>query len=200
VVNKVAEKQLKFFGAEEKKEVSKKKTKDSPITKRDIFFMSLLAFVTTGLLFSGVFIIIGSVSGYAVLDFSGEKEVSTDEVAIQEAPPVEEIIEEVVEETTEEETQEDEVPVEEVVAVADDPCGEDIVILEGKDHQYGSKTITAKLVSNFAAQLSVGGSTMLFSVGETQDVNGLKIKIMDTDIIDEGSAAELKKVTLQVVC
>jgi hypothetical protein len=175
----VAEKQLKFFGAQKKEETKKTKatTSSSSVGKKDIFLMSFFAFLAAGFVFGTLFLIVGTITGNSVIDLSGEKGVMIEET--EDTVVAEETTEEP--ETTPEVTEEETVEEEEPAPVVESDCGKDISLDKDDTFSYEGKTIIPKLVAGHSAQISVGGKSVLLSVGSTEEINGLKIKLLDTD-------------------
>ena len=173
---------LRFVADEEKKVNS--------LTRKDIFLMSFLAFVCAGLLFSAVFLAatnISDLSGMAVFDaeetveetIEGQLEIAPEDL-VEEEP--EEVIEEPVEEEPEVVEEVLEEVVEEVVEEETSDCGLQFDIASGKSTSIESKTVKIGLVETFAAQVNVGGSkAYLMSTGESMAINGLTIKLVDTN-------------------
>jgi hypothetical protein len=199
----VEDKQLRFFGAKEEKEKVKKgnTSTSSPVyaTKKDVFFMSFLAFMLVGLVFTGIFFATGTITGNAIFDLSGEEE--GDANLVPESETVEETTEEAVENTTEETTEEaventkeetiEETTEEAVEEESSDLCNKDIEIDVGESYDFDGKDIAVKLVSGSSTQLSVNGKLRLISVTDEQEINGLKISLEDT---------KTDSVVIQVIC
>lgn len=159
-----------------------KPTTSDHISKKDLFLMSFLGFLTGGILILGLLFFTGAITGNVVLDLSGEEEVVTEETGspVIESP-VENITEVVWEETTsivEEPVVE---PIVEEVVEESDPCGSgnEIVLTLGKIYAHNGRDVILKLAGDFAAQISVGGKKEFIDVGDTMDINGMAITMVD---------------------
>lgn len=183
---------------EDKKEDSKKfraykstdesNTKSSSLQKKDIFLMSFFGFIAAGAVLLLLLFITGVLTGYVAFDidlpdFPGEKEVTPEETPV--IPAAENITETINETVVEEVVEEEE---EEVL-----PCAQDITLTLNDGHRYGLKVITLKLVSDYSAQISVGGKSEFMDVSDTTTINGLKITLMDSS--ESGQNA-----VIQVAC
>lgn len=156
-------------------------------TRRDVFLMFFLAFISGGILILGILFFTGAITGDTVFDLSGEKEVKQE---VSETPVIDAPL--IVENLTNESVGTEPV-VETVQEQPSDLCGEDILLTLGESTEYNDRVIILKLAGEFAAQISVGGQPSLVSVGETQEINHLNIYLADSNEAD-GTA------TIQVPC
>ena len=160
--------------------------KKEPITKKDIFVMSFFGFIVAGVVLALIGLVVyGSVTGYISINLPEEKEV------------VEEELLPVIENTTNETAVVVEIPIvnvtTEVVEPAD-PCDTDMILALNEYSYYNGRQIEMTLVSDYAVQISVGGSKpSLISVGETLTINRMGIYLSDASE-SENTA------TIQVVC
>ncbi len=162
------------------------------LEKKDIFLMSFFAFVAAGIVFLLLLLVTGVLTGYVAFDVDLPEFPGEEEVVLEEAPVIP-AVEETINETTE---VEEEVVVEEVVEEEVEevlPCGEDITLALNDGYKYGLKVITLKLVSDYSAQISVGGKSEFMDVGNTATINGLEITLIDCSSSDENAV-------IQVVC
>ncbi len=185
------ETQPKFrpFRSEETEQQPSQKKDSLSITRRDLYFMSFLGFLTAGILLLGVLFLTGAITWDAVIGLSGEEEVVSEETT---APVIDSIANETTNETIAEaaaNTTEEEVVVEEEVVEESDPCGSDneIILVLDDPYEYNGREIEVTLASDFSAQISVGGVKGLVSVDETVEINGLDITLVDGSEAD-GSA------------
>lgn len=168
------------------------------VSKKDLFLMSFLGFITGGILILALLFFTGAITGNVVLDLPGEKEVLTEELATPVVEtPVEnatELVTEVVEEVIVEEPVIEEVVEEEVIEESD-PCGpeNEITLALDESYDHNGREVILKLAGEFAAQISVGGKKELISVGETMDINGESITMTD------GSETE-QTATIYIAC
>lgn len=164
-----------FRSAETEQPAKEEKTTHGSVSRSDLYVMSFLGFISGGVLILGLLFLTGAITGEAVWDLSGEEEVIVEEtVPVIEAP---------ITNTTENTTIEEEVVeavVEEVVEESD-PCGPDneITLALGDPFEYNGREIEAILAGDFSAQIAVGGLKEFISVGETLDINGLDITMLD---------------------
>ena len=148
------------------------------VTRKDLFLMSFLSFLTGGVLILGLLFFTGAIAGNVALNFPGEKEVVVEETATPVIETPEETIEEIVEPIVEE------VVEEEPVVEASDPCGSEnqITLYLDEAYDHNGRKVLLKLASEFSAQISVGGSKgELISVGETMEINGMTLTMTDGD-------------------
>jgi hypothetical protein len=156
------------FGIREDKERAAPK----PLTKKDVFLMSFLAFIVGGLIFSGIFFISGSGSGKAVSDLSGEEEVvqpEVYEVVLQEVPEEEPVVEEIVEEEEEEE-----------IDLSTEYCDEIVSFKEGVLEEIRGVDFKVSIVEASSAYVLIDGDGGLLSTGETREIGGMEIKLTST--------------------
>ena len=154
------------------------------VHRKDIFMMSFFGFIAAGVVFLLLLFITGVLTGYVSFDvdmpgFSGEEEVIPEETpvipAVETVTEIAPVVEEVV--------------VEEEVL----PCDQDISLVLNDGYRYGLKVITLKLVSDYSAQISVGGKSDFLDTGSTATINGLKITLIDSS---EASTSAI----IQVAC
>ncbi len=172
------------------------KVSHDSISKKDLFLMSFLGFITGGILILGLLFFTGAITGNVVLDLSGEKEVVTEELAVPVVEtPVENTTELVTNITEEVVVEEPVVEIVEEVVEESDPCGSENEITLALDESYdhNGREVILKLAGDFAAQISVGGKKELISVGETMDINGESITMTD------GSEAD-QTVSIYIAC
>ena len=154
------------------------------VTRKDLYLMSFFGFLTGGILILGLIFLTGAITGNALLGLPGEKEVVLEETT---ASVIEPVINETIEETTVPVVEEivEEV-VEEVIVEESDPCGpeNEVILLLNDPYDYNGREVELKLASDFSAQISVGGKKELISVGESLEINGLDLSMVD------GSEAE----------
>ena len=189
-----------FRSAEtETQEQPKQKVSHESVSKKDLFLMSFLGFITGGILILGLLFFTGAITGNVILDLSGEKEVVTEELV---TPVVETPVENSTETTNvtqevvvEEPVVEEVVEVEEEVVEVSDPCGpeNEITLALDETYSHNGRDVILKLAGDFAAQISIGGKKELISVGETMDINGESITMTD------GSEAD-QTVTISIAC
>lgn len=166
------------------------------VSRKDLFLMSFLGFLTGGILILGLLFFTGAITGNVVLDLSGEKEVTEETVSPVIESPVENVTEVVWENTTEEVVEEVIVEtVEEEVVEESDPCGSgnEIVLELDKTYDHNGRDVILRLAGDFAAQISVGGKKEFLDVGQTMDINGLSITMVD------GSEAS-QNVVITIAC
>ena len=188
-INKI--KKTLYRGSPEVKTVAPKRVntnQTSPnLTKKDVFLMSFLAFFCAGLLLTGLFFAGTTLTTNAIsfdtFDFLGGEEVingSTEEVN---PTLIEEVEEEIIEEIVEEVIVEEE--------VIDEDCDETFTIAEGSSATIAGKTVVLKLSSSSAVQLSVGGRVQMMEAGDTEEINGINLRVTE---------ASTEEATLRVVC
>lgn len=157
-------------------------SKISPLTRKDIFVMSLFGFFAGGLLLGIIALVVGSVTGYISLDiFPGEEEVAGEELPVignTTNTTTEVVVETVVNETVVEEEPED-------------PCDIDVTLNLDETYKWNKRAIILKLVDTYAAKISVGGKSDLLSKGDTVTVNGLPVTLVNTD-----TTAETAEITI----
>lgn len=161
------------------------------VSRKDLFLMSFLGFITGGILILGLLFFTGAITGNISLDLPGEKEVVTEETA---GPVIELPVENSTEITNITElvnvTQEPvvvvEQPVVEEVVETTDPCGPENQITLHLDEIYdhNGREVILKLAGEFAAQISVGGKKELISVGETMSINSMSVTLVDGNEVD----------------
>jgi hypothetical protein len=170
------------------------------LTRKDVFLMSFLAILVAGLLFSGAYFVAANASGFTIADLSGEEEVSDTESDDENTEAQVEVTTETTD--TEEETEEEiviEEEVEELECEADKDCDDGEVcednecVEEEEDCEdvtetlevdesftFEGKTVKLKLVSEGAAQVSVGGKAVLIS-DSIEEINGIEVLLLDSD-------------------
>jgi len=157
------------------------KVSHDSVSKKDLFLMSFLGFITGGILILGLLFFTGAITGNVVLDLPGEKEVVVEDIT---TPVVETPVENTTEATTnitEEVIVEEEPVVEEVVVEEVDHCGSEneITLTLNEAYDHNGREIVLKLASDFTAQISVGGKKELIDVGSTKEINGESITMVD---------------------
>ena len=162
-------------------QIDKKGISSDSVTKKDLFLMSFFAFITGGVLILGVLFFTGAITGNVELDFPGGNEVTLEETTtpvIETPESTEEVTETLVETPVVEE-----VVLEEPVAEVSDPCGSEneIVLYLDEIYEHNGRQVILKLAGEFSAQISVGGKKELISVGESVEINGMPITMVDGD-------------------
>jgi len=146
----------------------------SSVSRKDIFLFSLLGFLFGGVIIVALFFLTGPITGGVTLDLLGEKEVT------EEASPTTTSTDTV--ESVGTETVPEEVVVETVVEEEEsDPCGleNEITLYLDETYDHNGRPVILKLAGDFAAQISVGGKKELLSTGETMEINGLEVTLVD---------------------
>jgi hypothetical protein len=168
---------------------------EGSLHKKDVFLMSFFAFLAAGVVILLLLLIIGVSTGYITFDidwpdFPGEKEETPEETPIipAEENVTEEVGEEIVADVVEDVVTEEVVEEEEIL-----PCDQDISLVLNDGYKYGLKVITLKLASDYSAQVSVGGKNEFMDVGDSAEINGLTITLIDSSEASESA-------TIQVAC
>lgn len=178
---------------------AKKPLHHESVSKKDLFLMSFLGFITGGILILSLLFFTGAITGNVVLDLPGEKEVMTEETLgltgeapVENTTQVVNVTEEIV---VEEPVVEEVVEVEEEAVEESDPCGSEnpMTLTLNEAQEYNGREIVLKLASDFTAQISVGGKKELIDVGSTKEINGLDITMTD------GSEADATA-TIYIAC
>jgi len=161
------------------------------VSRKDLFLMSFLGFLTGGILILGLLFFTGAITGNVSFDLLGEKEVVEELANPVIESPVQNITEVVWNDTETEVLVEEPVVVEKVL----DPCGPENIILLKVDETYdhNGRDVILRLTGDFAAQISVGGKKEFIDVGDTVEINGMTITMTD------GSAAD-QTATIYIAC
>ncbi|MDP3728116.1 MAG: hypothetical protein Q8R18_01545 [bacterium] len=169
-----------FRSAATEAPVKKDETNNSSlhiISRRDLFLMSFLGFLSGGILILGLLFFTGAITGNISLGLLGEKEVVIEEIAnpVIESPV--QNVTEVVWNDTEAEVLIEEPVVEEI----SDPCGpeNEIVLLLDETYDHNGRDVILKLAGEFAAQISVGGKKDFIDVGTTVSINSMTLTMLD---------------------
>src|SRR3989338_8549378 len=153
------------------------------VSRKDLFLMSFLGFITGGILILGLLFFTGAITGNVSFDLLGEKEVVEELANPVIESPVQNITEVVWNDTETEVLVEEPVVVEKVL----DPCGSENIILLKVDETYdhNGRDVILRLTGDFAAQISVGGKKEFIDVGDTVEINGMTITMTDGSEADQ---------------